>query len=203
MAVVDQAYALANGKSMSGKQTLTGVIVNINSLYDAGYKNISVDIRVPGKEGQPILCYRMKGNGAENLAIGDVITVTGTIKNYNGTIEFDTGCTLDKVVSTGAYVEVCTDAEKILTEAAALESGSCLAYNGTLTGTVTKITTKYDSKYKNVTLYISVNGVDVECYRMLGEGCDKVAVGDTITVSGMIENYKGKIQFSQGAMLQQ
>ena len=30
--------------------------------------------------------------------VGDTITVSGTIKNYKGTIEFDKGCTLDAVV---------------------------------------------------------------------------------------------------------
>ena len=38
------------------------------------------------------------GEGAETLAVGDTITVSGTIKNYKGTIEFDKGCTLDAVV---------------------------------------------------------------------------------------------------------
>ena len=41
-------------------------------------------------------CYRLKGEGADQLAEGDVITVTGTIKNYKGTIEFDAGCTFTK-----------------------------------------------------------------------------------------------------------
>ena len=202
MAIVDEAYELKNGKSLSEKKTLTGTIVNINSLYDSQYKNISVDIRITGREGKPILCYRMKGEGVENLKIGDVITVTGKLKNYNGTIEFDTGCTLDKVVASGAAIEVSTDAAKILSEAAALNSGAHLAYNATLTGEITKIPTKYNSQYKNITVVILVNGVEVECYRMLGDGIKDLAVGDTITVSGMIENYKGKIQFSQGSALQ-
>ena len=30
---------------------------------------------------------------AEGVKAGDTITVTGTIKNYKGTIEFDSGCT--------------------------------------------------------------------------------------------------------------
>ncbi len=202
MAIVDEAYELKSGKSLSEKKTLTGTIVNINSLYDSQYKNISVDIRITGREGKPILCYRMKGEGVENLKIGDVITVTGKLKNYNGTIEFDTGCTLDKVVASGAAIEVSTDATKILSEAAALNSGARLAYNATLTGEITKIPTKYSSQYKNITVIILVNGVEVECYRMLGDGIKDLAVGDTITVSGMIMNYKGKIQFCQGSALQ-
>ena len=46
-------------------------------------------------EDYPIVCYRLKGDGAKDLAVGDVITVTGIIKNYKGTIEFDAGCQLD------------------------------------------------------------------------------------------------------------
>lgn len=38
----------------------------------------------------------MTGNGADKLAEGDKITVTGTIKNYKGTVEFDAKCTFTK-----------------------------------------------------------------------------------------------------------
>ena len=202
MKLVDEAYALKSGKSLSGKRTLTGTIVNINTAYDAKYKNVSVDIRVPGKEGQPILCYRMKGDGAENLMIGDVITVTGTLKNYNGTIEFDAGCVMDKLISTGAAVEVVTDEAKILAEAAALQNGAYLSYNATLTGSISTISSKYNSQYDNISVIIQVNGVEIECYRMTGNGIKKLAVGDTITVTGMIKNYKGNLNFAQGCELQ-
>ena len=63
-------------------------------------------------------------------------------------------------------------------------------------------TTKYDAKYRNITVMISVNGVEVQCYRMIGDGIENLAVGDTITVTGMIENYKGHVNFSQGCALQ-
>ena len=44
-------------------------------------------------------CFRLKGEGAESLKVGDVITVSGIIKNYvhssgDSEIEFDAGCTL-------------------------------------------------------------------------------------------------------------
>ena len=38
----------------------------------------------------------MKSGGAAELAVGDTVTVT--LKNYKGEIEFDKGCTLDAVV---------------------------------------------------------------------------------------------------------
>ncbi len=91
--IVDAAYALEQGASMQGEQTLTGVITEIKTPYDSGFKNISVVIVVANKTDKPILCYRLKGTDADKLAVGDTITVTGTIKNYSGTIEFDSGCT--------------------------------------------------------------------------------------------------------------
>jgi hypothetical protein len=43
----------------------------------------------------------MKGDGADKLAVGDTITVTGVIKNHvhssgDAEVEFDAGCTFKK-----------------------------------------------------------------------------------------------------------
>ena len=92
------AYTLEAGLAMEKSATLTGVIVGIPTAYSADYKNITVDMVVAGLEDYKIQCYRLAGEGAEGLAIGDTITVTGIIKNYKGTIEFDKGCSLDAVV---------------------------------------------------------------------------------------------------------
>ena len=40
------------------------------------------------------MCYRLTGEGAQNLKVGDQITVEGVLKNYKGTIQFDKGCKL-------------------------------------------------------------------------------------------------------------
>jgi len=92
--LVDAAYALEAGKYIDGK-TLTGKITEVNTAFDSEYNNVTVTIVVEGKEDKPIECYRMKGNGADIIGVGDTITVTGNLTNYNGKIEFDKGCTLD------------------------------------------------------------------------------------------------------------
>lgn len=98
-AILDAAYSLGTGETLSGgPYTLTGVITNIDTAWDPGYKNITVTIVCDGDAERPIQCFRLQGEGAEGLAVGDTITVTGEIKNYNGTIEFDAKCNLDKVV---------------------------------------------------------------------------------------------------------
>lgn len=104
--VVDAAYALEIGGTLPGLQTLTGVIVAVNTPYDAGYNNVTVTIVVAGKTDKPIECFRLKGNGADVIAVGDTITVTGSILKYDnksetGKVEFNSGCTLDSYKSAG------------------------------------------------------------------------------------------------------
>ncbi len=95
--IVENAYALAIGEVLAGgSYTLTGVITSIDTAYSSQYENITVTMVVNGADAEkPIKCYRMKGDGTDTIKVGDVITVTGSLTNYNGTIEFDTGCTLD------------------------------------------------------------------------------------------------------------
>ena len=99
LVIVEQAFALAAGKAMNAKVTLTGEIVKIDTAYSTEYKNISVTIKVNGvaDDEHNILCFRMVGG--EDLAVGDVISVTGLIKNYNSTVEFDAKCTYVKLAA--------------------------------------------------------------------------------------------------------
>ena len=127
-------------------------------------------------------------------ASGDTITVTGMIKNYNGKIEFDQGCTMRKRVATGQVVTKPTDPKQIVDAAFALEPNDSLPYSVTLTGKITKIATAYDPGYKNLTVIIEVEGTsgvkELKCYRMKGTGAENLKVGDVITVTGKIKNYQ-------------
>ncbi len=94
--ILDAAYALEDGEALEGELTLTGKIVSIDTEYNPDYKNVTVTIAVEGFDDKPVMCFRLAGEGADTLAVGDVITVTGVIKNYNGTVEFDAGCSFVK-----------------------------------------------------------------------------------------------------------
>ena len=89
-----KAYDLEEGKALEGARQVTGTIVAIPSAYSEQYGNITVNIQVGGLDDYIIQCYRLTG-GAD-LQIGDVITVSGIIKDYKGTKEFDKGCTYEK-----------------------------------------------------------------------------------------------------------
>lgn len=189
--IVDAAYTLEDGLTMEGTFRLYGTITKIDTPWSADYKNITVTIAVAGKEDKPVQCYRLAGEGAENLAVGDAITVEGTFKNYKGTIEFDQGCVL---VGYGEH----KDYTALLEAAYTLEDGLAMNEPCTMSGVITKIDTPYSTDYKNITVIMVVNGVEdkpIMCYRLQGEGCEGLAVGDYITVTGTIKNYKGTIEF--------
>ena len=201
--IVDSAYALADGEALGYEATLTGEITAVDTPYSADYKNITVTIKVAGREDKPIMCYRLKGEGADALMPGDIITVTGTLKNYKGTIEFDAGCNLDKVEKGTNSVEVPTDPQEILEAAFALEPGKSLPYPATLTGKIVGIGSKYSEQYGNITVTIKTGEpwYLVTCFRMKGDGVDKIWLDDEITVTGNIKNYNGTIEFDTGAQL--
>lgn len=79
--IVLKAYDLENGATL-GEYTLTGVYRVVSNKYY---------LEVGSLSDKRIMLYKGKlAAGSETPVDGDTITVTGTIKNYNGTIEFDT-----------------------------------------------------------------------------------------------------------------
>lgn len=195
-AFLDAAYKLEAGAAMPNPTALEGEIIKIDTAWSEQYGNITVTIVCDGKTEQPIMCYRLKGDGAATLAVGDKIGVYGTIKNYKGTIEFDSGCQL---IPYGTAKDVRT-----LLSAYTLEDGLAMDGTFTLTGVIVNIPTAYSPDYKNITVDIVVAGIEdmpIQCYRLAGEGADTLAVGDTITVTGSIKNYKGTIEFDKGCSL--
>ena len=203
--LVEAAYNLDEGEALEGLGVLTGVVTVINTPWDDGYKNLTVSMVVGDLNDMPIKCYRLKGDGAETIAVGDTITVSGTLKNYNGTIEFDAGCMLDELIKGEApAVEAPTDPMQIVQDAYALEDNASLTYTATLTGTITVVDTPYDAGYQNVTVTIVVDGCEdmpIKCYRLKGTGADTIGVGDKITVTGILMNYNGTVEFAQGCTL--
>ncbi|MBQ8834934.1 MAG: hypothetical protein IJ001_08450 [Oscillospiraceae bacterium] len=192
--IVDLVYALEDQASTEDAYRLYGTVTSIDTEWSEDYQNITVTIAVAGKEEQPIQCYRLSGEGAKDLKVGDAITVEGCLKNYKGTYEFDQGCTL---VGYGEYV----DQKALLKAAFALGEGAAMDYPAVLTGTVTEIPTAWSDEYQNITVNMDIDGQTVQCYRLSGEGAADLAVGDVITVAGVIKNYKGTVEFDAGCKL--
>ena len=192
--IVALAYAIADGDKVEDTYRLFGTVTNIDTAWSEDYQNITVTITVPGCPEQPIMCYRLKGEGAKDLKVGDAITVEGTFTNYKGTIEFNSGCVL---VGYGEIV----DQKALLEEAYALADGEAFDELAVVTGTVTEIVSAWSDEYKNITVNFDFDGRKFQCYRLTGTGADTLAVGDTITVVGTIKNYKGLVEFDKNCVI--
>ena len=60
---------------------------------NAGTAEVGSNVNI--KVGEYIIqCFRLIGG--QDLKVGDIITVTGLLKNYKGTVEFDSKCTYTK-----------------------------------------------------------------------------------------------------------
>ena len=98
--IVNAAYSLEKDEALIGTFTLTGVITKVDYAYSASNNNISITIKVTGAdETKTIYCFKLTGTGISEIAVGDTVTITGPIKNYNGKVEFDQGCVLDSYVA--------------------------------------------------------------------------------------------------------
>ena len=203
--IVELAYALGTNEKLDGTYRLFGEVISIDTAYSEQYGNITVTIVVDGLTEKPIMCYRLKGEGAENLKVGDKITVEGALKNYTKndvvTIEFDAGCVL-------LGFEEIPDQSKTLTAAYGLAAGEKMTSPSILTGVIKSIDTAYSEQYENITVTIVCPGYDeypIMCYRLKGEGASLLAVGDKITVFGFIKNYTKNdvvtIEFDAGCVL--
>ena len=194
--ILDLAYGLADGETTDQTFTLTGVISRIDTPWKETYQNITVTIIVDGNANQPIMCYRLQGNGAQYLQVGDKITVTGSFKNYRGTIEFDQGCSLDKV-----HVEQDGSGYDLLPISEALEIANNIAHNQStidryyVRGTVTEIV---NTTYGNMYLSDGAGNV-IYLYGLYSEDGSlrfdaletQPAVGDTILIYTTLSNYNG------------
>lgn len=97
--ILAEAYALGAGETLPYIATLTGVITEVYTPYNSYYGNVTVIMAVPGYETMPVKCYRLSGSGVDQIDVGDTVTVTGIIENYQHTsgdteVEFQAGCSL-------------------------------------------------------------------------------------------------------------
>ena len=109
--ILNALFALSAGQALNGTYKLTGEISAIDEI-STNFKNSTFTIKVGEKE---VIVFRANSSNYADIKLGDTVTVTGTLKNYSGKFEFDSGCKIIEIVHA---VDTRTDAEKV---AAALE----------------------------------------------------------------------------------
>lgn len=207
--IVDAAYELTGSETIENV-TLKGKIVKVDYAYNAERGDITVTIAVEGADAtKTIQCYKMTGENIADLTYDDVITVTGTIKNYNGTIEFD------KPVCTAVEKAVVENndpaADSVLTIKEALELGASKKHNVYtenkyyITGEIKSFSGDRGKEFGNIVIAdaegneILVYGTWDETGEIRYDALENPPVeGDTVTVYGVIGQYNGTAQMKNG-----
>ena len=179
--LVDRAFALAQGAKIEGV-TLTGVVTSSQG-YSEGYNNATFDLQVQGTDGaKTIYCYRVKPANASrpDVAVGDRLSLSGTIQNYKGTIEFYPA----EYTHLGGGVVITT------TTTTRLAGGAAIDEDGI-----------YETK-EDVALYLHTYGklpknfVTKSQYNSLGKPADKCCGGDRFyNKEGLLPNKAGRLYY--------
>lgn len=206
-AILAAGAAMAKGTTSGYEVTITGTVA---SIANTQYGNMNVE----DANGNTILVYgTYSSTGAVRFdametqpKVGDEVTITGEIKNYNGTVQINNGRLMAHTVNEVEIPKI-EGTQAILEAAYALASGEVLSggvHEYTLTGTIISIDTEYSSQHGNITVTIACEGFEtmpIQAYRL--KGADEaqtalIGVNDVITVTGTITNYNGTIEFNQG-----
>ena len=209
--VLNEAANLAVGGSL-GERTATGTVKSIDEEYTEQYKNISFVLTDGTVE---IVVHRAKGDCASALKVGDTVTVTGEVINYEGTIEFKQPTLSNYVAGSGSQGgnsgsgdsgnqggnddggntdnPTTSSIQNILNEAASLASGTSLSGDRTVTGTVKSIEEEYTTEYKKISFILTDGVAEILVHRATGDCAASLKVGDTVTVKGTVINYNGTV----------
>lgn len=122
--VMDAIALLQHKDSFEAPYTITGTVKEITEAYSEKYGNVTLVITVGT---QDFKCYRLSGDAAATVKVGDEIVVTGTeVRKYNENIE------LRYAEAAFATVSEKTDAEKVADDKAALTLEESYTENFTL-----------------------------------------------------------------------
>ena len=176
---ISEALEAVDGKKVS----ISGTVSEINTAWNTTYKNITVT--VIDENGDELYIYRL----ATNVALGDIVTIEGTMATHNGNRQIAQGATAT-VTGHDASYDVIYD--YTISEALEAEDGTMVR----VTGTVTKINTAWSDQYKNISVTITdENGTSLYLFRL----STKVSLNDVITVVGSMDTYSGARQIAAGA----
>ena len=91
--VADARRAIDNNDGIDNVY-VQGIVSAIPTAYNSQYSNITFNIVDTYGDTDFIQAYRCTGTDAADVAINDTALVSGTLKKFNSTYEFDTGCVL-------------------------------------------------------------------------------------------------------------
>ena len=195
--IIADTKALGNNESLNGTYQLTGVITSIPYAFSNG--SLSINIMVEGETlSLEYYCYKLKGDNAELLEVGNTVTIKGSITNYynankgTNTIEF-VDCTI--VAATLNEYEVSlevvgeTNGQVVGMPSSAITRGESVTitvtandgYKASVTATGTTVTAGADNTYSFV---VMANTIVKVTFSEISSG-----EAETVTINTNIGDY--------------
>ena len=191
-AVLEAAKDLEDKAKLEGQYKVTGTVTEVTGAYSDQYKNVTFVIT----DGTNTLeIFRAKGDEAANVAAGDTVVLVGEVQKYGEKIQLVNGQIQSRKA---AGAEEGSAIQGILDAAATLGDKEYLEGEFTVTGKVTEITAEYSDQYKNISFMLSDGVASILVYRTKGDEAANVKVGDTVTLTGKVQNYSGTIEIVNG-----
>lgn len=191
-AVLEAAKDLEDKAKLEGQYKVTGKVTEVTGAYSDQYKNVTFIIT----DGTNTLeIFRAKGDEAANIAANDTVVLIGEVQKYGEKIQLVNAQIESRKAEGATTGSVVKD---ILDAAASLGDKEYLEGEFTVTGKVTEITAEYSEQYKNISFMLSDGVASILVYRTKGDEAANVKVGDTVTLTGKVQNYGGTIEIVNG-----
>lgn len=190
--VLAAAKDLEDKAKLEGQFKVTGKVTEVTGAYSDQYKNVTFIIT----DGTNTLeIFRAKGDEAANIAANDTVVLIGEVQKYGEKIQLVNAQIESRKAEGATTGSVVKD---ILDAAASLGDKEYLEGEFTVTGKVTEITAEYSEQYKNISFMLSDGVASILVYRTKGDEAANVKVGDTVTLTGKVQNYGGTIEIVNG-----
>ena len=193
--ILEAAKDLEDKAKLEGKFKVTGKVTEVTGAYSDQYKNVTFIIT----DGTNTLeCFRAKGDEAANVVAGDTVVLVGEVQKYGEKIQLVYAEIQSRKAEGGS--ESSSAIQGVLDAAASLGDKEYLEGEFTLTGKVTEITAEYSEQYKNISFMLSDGVASILVFRTKGDEAANVKVGDTVTLTGKVQNYGGTIELVNGVI---
>ncbi len=216
------------GTYTSDKVYIKGIISQITSIDSTNYGNATYYISDNGKTTSQLLIYRgyylngAKFTSASQISVGDTVIVYGVLINYNGTHEVTQGSSIysqngNTGGSSGTTISgtptgsgTVSDPYNVVAADSIVTAGAYTSDSVYVSGIVSQIAGIDSTNYGNATYYISDDGKTsgqfyvYRGYYLKGTrftSASQLKVGDTVIVKGVLTNYNGTHEFTQGNLL--
>lgn len=218
-----ESHDTISASKISYATSETSYVGHLVSLVDRS--TVTDDLKVEAEKNVLSVAAGYVGEASVELATQGVtypdVTISWALEGEGATLngnkltiaapEATTSITLKATITSGdVSVEksftvalVKNETTAILAAAKELASGAKFGNEATLKGVIKSVDEAYSADFGNVTVTMTVNDTEVECYRLVGNGADVIAAGYTITVTGVLENYQGSVQFGKACQLKE